>query len=398
MIDSLTHVSSLKAFEAKLFTCKSPKLFLVDIKQFKTINLAFGDEGGNFVLCAFAMSLQSFAKSKEMELFRIQDDKFALLLDTPFELSKMENIIFALCEEMERLSFVYHDQNIDVEVHMGISFDHLEPLKKAQKALLVAKAENQPFVTYSEFANMLMSENEEAIEAMMKSAIENGQIVLHFQAIVDREANPFYYEALLRLAYHQTVQSPKLFLKIAKERNLYDALFESIASKVAQLCDQTGLRLALNLSSEDLVNPKHFNFLKACLEGRNILLEIHYDPKTPLEDLKRAMRELKTVGLMIALDNVDNVALINEFERGLIDVVKVRGELIRNLALDPQASLTCKAMVALCQHQNIQIVATQLNAKAVVEAARALEYSLFQGYIFEQPHPLEMPKHSANPV
>jgi EAL domain-containing protein (putative c-di-GMP-specific phosphodiesterase class I)/GGDEF domain-containing protein len=388
MIDSLTNVSSLGAFEAKLLTCKSPKLFLVDIKQFKNINLEFGDEGGNFVLCAFSMTLRSFAKAKEMDLFRIQDDKFALLLDTPFELSKMENLIFALCEEVERLSFAYQNRHIEVEVHIGISFDHFEPLEKAQKALLVAKAENQPFVTYSEFANVLMSENEEAMEALMKSAIENGQIVLHFQAIVDQTETPFYYEALLRLAYHQTLQSPKLFLKIAKERNLYDALFESIASKVAQLCNQTGLRLALNLSSEDLINPKHLNFLKTCFTGKMIVLEIQYDPKTPLDDLKKAMRELKEIGAIIALDNVNNVELINEFEAGLIDVVKVHGELIRNLALNTRAQFTCKAMVVLCKSKKIQIVATQLNAKADVEAARTLEYTLFQGYIFEQPHSL----------
>ncbi len=96
MIDALTKISSFGAFETKLLTCKSPKLFLVDIKQFQRINLEHGDEGGNFVLCAFSMTLQSFAKANEMEVFRIQDDKFALLMDTPFELSKMERIIFAL--------------------------------------------------------------------------------------------------------------------------------------------------------------------------------------------------------------------------------------------------------------------------------------------------------------
>jgi len=388
MIDSLTKVSSLNAFEEKLLTCKSPKLFLVDIKQFKNINLEFGDEAGNFVLCAFSMTLQSFAKANEMDLFRIQDDKFALLLDTPFELSKMENIIFALSEEVERISFAYQNRNIDVEVHIGISFDHFEPLEKAQKALLVAKAENQPFVTYSEFANILMSENEEAMEALIKSAIENGQIVLHFQAIVDQNEEPFYYEALLRLAYHQTVQSPKLFLRIAKQRNLYDALFESIARKVAQLCDQTGLRLALNLSSEDIINPIHLDLLKTCFAGKKIVLEIQYDKNTPLSALKGVIRELKDIGLMIALDNVNNVELINEFDAGTIDVVKVHGELIRSLAIDASAQFTCKAMVVLCKSKKIKIVATQLNAKAVVEAARELEYDLFQGYIFEQPHTL----------
>ena len=388
MIDTLTKVSSNNAFEAKLQIAKSPKLFLVDIKQFKNINLEFGDEGGNFVLCAFAMTLQNFAKAHKMELFRIQDDKFALLMDTPFELSKMESIIFSLCDAIEHLNYAYQTKDIGINVHIGISFDHFEPFEKAQKALLVAKAEDQPFVTYSEFANILMSENEEAMEVMMKSAIENEQIVLHFQSIVNQKEEPLYYEGLLRLAYHQTLQSPKLFLKIAKKRNLYDALFESIASKVAELSVQTGLRLALNLSSEDLLDERRLNFLKRCFAGKNIILEIYYEKNSPLQTLKNAIKDLKSEGILIALDNVSNVEFIDVFEEGVIDIVKVHGDLIRNLALDTSAQLTCQEMVTLAHHKKIQIVATQLNARGVVEVARSLGFDLFQGYIFEQPHTL----------
>lgn len=388
MIDALTKISSFGAFEAKLLTCKSPKLFLVDIKQFKRINLEHGDEGGNFVLCAFSMTLQSFAKANEMEVFRIQDDKFALLMDTPFELSKMERIIFALSDTIERLSYAYHNRDINVEVHIGISFDHFEPLVKAQKALLVAKAENQPFVTYSEFANILMSENEEAIESMMKSAIESGQIVLHFQSIVDHNEQPFYYEALLRLAYHQTLQSPKLFLKIAKERHFYDTLFESIANKVAEFSVQTGLRLALNLTAEDLLDAHHVDYLKNCFSGKNIILEVYCEKDSPIETLKKVILELKQAGIMIALDNVKTPELIEAFKEGTIDVIKVHGDLIRNLALDETAQRTCQKMVELAKQKKIRIVATQLNSKTILEAARNLDFDLFQGYMFEQPHTL----------
>lgn len=388
MIDALTKVHSHHAFEEKLHTCKSPKLFLVDIKQFKAINLAHGDEGGNFVLCAFASTLLTFAKANEMELFRIKDDKFALLIDMPFDLSKMERIIFALSDLMQSLSYAYLDQNIDVDVHIGISFDHFDPLQKAQKALLVAKAENQPFVTYSEFANVLMSENEEAMETMMKTAIENEQIVLHFQSIVDRNEQPFYHEALLRLAYNQTLQSTRLFLKIAKKNNFYDLLFESIVTKVAEFSSQKKLRIALNISSEDLIDSARVHFLKECFAGKNIILEIQYEESTPLESLKNALSELKQAGLMIALDNVDNVHLITYFPDGMIDVVKVHGDLIRNLSLDSSSLLKCKAIVELAQSKKILTVATQLNSKAILEVARNLDFDLFQGYIFEQPHTL----------
>ncbi len=388
MIDALTKISSFGAFEAKLLTCKSPKLFLVDIKQFQRINLEHGDEGGNFVLCAFSMTLQSFAKANEMEVFRIQDDKFALLMDTPFELSKMERIIFALSDTIERLSYAYHNRDIHIEVHIGISFDHFEPLVKVQKALLVAKAENQPFVTYSEFANILMSENEEAIESMMKSAIESGQIVLHFQSIVDHNEQPFYYEALLRLAYHQTLQSPKLFLKIAKERHFYDTLFESIANKVAEFSVQTGLRLALNLAAEDLLDAHHVDYLKNCFSGKNIVLEVYCEKDSPFEALKKVILELKQAGIMIALDNVKTPELIKAFKEGTIDVIKIHGDLIRNIALYETPQRTCQKMVELAKQKKIRIVATQLNSKTILEAARNLDFDLFQGYMFEQPHTL----------
>ena len=209
--------------------------------------------GGNFILCQFAQTLKIFAQDNEMELYRIQDDIFALLLDTPFELAKMERLIFLLCDVLKDLSYTYQGQSILIDAYIGISFDHFEPLAKANKALLVAKAENQPFVTYSEFANMLMSENEEAIENIMKSAIVNEHIVLHVQAVVDRSNQPVYFEGLLRLAYHDTVQSPKLFLKIAKERQCYEQLFQGIVRKALTLATTHQKCLALNISSEDLL-------------------------------------------------------------------------------------------------------------------------------------------------
>ncbi len=90
MIDALTNVSSFHAYEQRILTCKSPKLFLVDIKAFKTINLQYGDEAGDAILRSFSKHLSHFAQSHEMELFRLKNDQFILLLDAPFELSSME--------------------------------------------------------------------------------------------------------------------------------------------------------------------------------------------------------------------------------------------------------------------------------------------------------------------
>lgn len=389
MNDALTNLLSIDAFEQKILTCKNPKLFLVDIRHFKTINMTYGDEGGNFILCQLATTLQAFAHQHAMETYRIVDDKIALLIDQPFELEKMERIIFALMETLKDLHLTYHSNDIAVSTVIGISFDHFNALEKAQKALLVAKAEQQPFVTYSEFANMLMGENEEMIESMLKNAIENKQVVLHVQAVVDRNNRPFYYEGLLRLADQQSLQSPKLFLKIAKERGFYPLLFTSILQKAQTIALENKLHLALNIDEEDLLNDDLFHYLETHVDPQHIFLEIQCAPNAPFERLAVLLNRLKQKGFTLILDNVKQTDILMHFSGTLINSVKLHGELIRHLSFDPVAELTCKAIIALCQGHGIQTIASQLNSSTALGVAQNLGCDWFQGYIVEQPHGID---------
>lgn len=386
MIDSLTKVKSLHAFETYLLTCKSPKLFLVDIKKFKQINLDHNDEGGNFVLCTLAKELLLFAKSHEMELFRIKNDQFMLALNAPFELSLMEKIIFALCDLIQNQTYTYQGKSITLDMHIGISFDHFNALEKAQKALLVAKQENHRFITYSEFANTLMNESEGKIEQMVKEAISNEDIVLHFQAVMDRKNTIAYYESLIRLNCNQGLQSPKLFLKIARDKNFYDLLLKNIAEKIILLSHQKNIRIALNLSSFDLLDEKRVSFLLETFGNQNVIFEIQCEREEHLEKIIQSAKIFREKGILLALDNVESPDLLEAFEENSLDFVKVHGDIIRNLLIDNTMSVTCKAILDICQRKKIQSIATHLNSKISLEAVQNLAFDLFQGYTFEQPH------------
>lgn len=386
MIDSLTKVKSFRAFLENISTCKHPKLFLVDIKGFKTINLEHSDEGGNFVLCAFAEALLTFSKQHDAELFRLENDQFILLLNTPFELTKMEKVIFELCDVIKAQSYTFGDKTIILEVHIGISFDHTKPLEKAQKALLVAKAEDQLFVTYSEFANTLMGESEEKIEKMLLEAIQNEEIALHFQAIVDRQNTIIYYESLIRLECHHGLQSPKLFLKIARERNFYDLLLETISKKIISLAKTQDKPVALNLSSFDLLDGQRVAYLKTRFENCNIIFEIQCDEPTHVKEIITIAQELRKAGILIALDNVQDTDILKSFQKNSIDFVKIHGDIIRNLSIDEQQMLTCKAILEMSAQSGAKSIATHLNASSALKSVQNLPFDFFQGYIFEQPH------------
>lgn len=388
MIDALTNVSSFHAYEQHVLTCKSPKLFLIDIKSFKTINLNHGDEAGDAVLRSFAQCLSDFASTNEMELFRLQNDQFILLQDMPFELSRMEKTIFSLCDALKTKHYVHQDVPIDVEVHMGISFDHFHPLEKAQKALLVAKAENQLFVTYSEFANTLASESEEKIEMLIKDTIANEQLVLHFQAIMDRDNHIVYYESLIRLGCGHGLQSPKLFLKVARERHVYDLILQATAPKIIALSLEKKIPIALNLSSFDFLESARVDFLCNTFANTQTIFEIQCDDVEHIPLLLSIVPRLKALNIHVALDNVLLASLVDAFEPSMIDYVKVHGDIVRNLVLDETARLTCNAILAATHTKNAKSIATHLNAKGALATTQTLPFDLFQGYIFELPHPL----------
>lgn len=388
MIDALTNVSSFHAYEQRILTCKSPKLFLVDIKAFKTINLQYGDEAGDAILRSFSKHLSHFAQSHEMELFRLKNDQFILLLDAPFELSSMEKLIFTLCDVLKTQTYTYNDASIEVDVHMGISFDHFHPLEKAQKALLVAKAEDQLFVTYSEFANTLASESEEKIELLIKESLANEKLVLHFQGVVDRNQHTIYYESLIRMGCGHGLQSPKLFLKIAKERHVYDLILETIAPKIVALSKTLDLPIALNLSSEDFLEPSRIDFLCNTFAHTSTIFEIQCDDTAHIPMLHGLFARFKSLGIRIALDNVEHASLVEAFDSGVVDYVKIHGDIVRNLSLDERAHLKCRAILETTHHKQAKSIATHLNAKGALSAAQTLSFDLFQGYIFELPHPL----------
>ena len=387
MKDALTNIKSSKALDEYLLTCKHPKLFLIDIKNFKQINLIHSDEGGNFVLKAFSLSLLEFAQSHEMQLFRFRDDQFILIQDTPFELAIMEKNIFALLDALKEQCHTFQDKVISLSFHIGISFDHAKPIQKAQKALLVAKAENQPFVTYSEFANTLMEESDEKIAHMIDEAITEHQIVLHFQAIVDEARNVVYYESLVRLESYEGLQSPKLFLKIAREKNFFDTILKATGQSIQHFQSIKNKPFALNLSSEDLLDSHKIAYLVETFAHQNIIFEIQCEKMEHLPIVLTSIEVFKRAGIAIALDNVDETSMLESFAAGSVDFVKIHGDVIRNLEIDEQAKEKALALLTEAKRLGAQCIATHINSPKSAEAAQALGFKLFQGYSFELPHP-----------
>ncbi len=378
MIDKLTNIPSVETLNETLKGFSHPKLMLIDLKDFQAINLKYSDEAGDFVLCEFAKKLEKFAQTNEMKAFRVEDDEFGLAKDIPFDLSVMEKLVYTVTDFIKNQNYIFNEHHINIDAHIGLCLDQNNLLKKAKKALKVAQQEDQPFVAYSEFVNRLLEESAEKICDLLQKSVAMGTVTPFFQKVIDLDRNNVYQEVLIRIITNDSVESPKLFLNIAKKRGFYNQTIEQLVEKVVDIKEQK----AINISCEDLYNEKLYPLYIDNFKNSNTIFEIQNDEFLQDEKAKSKIDSLKDNGIKICLDNVSNVADIETFNPAF---VKVKGTLIRLLHIDQNAISTCKEIISTCKKLNIKSIASHINAQATFDEAKKLGFDYYQGFFLGEP-------------
>lgn len=384
LIDPLTQLATEEALNNALEEAKHPKLYLLDIKGFGAINSRYGDDAGNFVLKQLSLALKVLANEKEMQVFRVANDEFALLEDKPFDLEAMEKMVFSLIAFGNQQTYTYAplETEFEIDLTIGICFDRFKLLEKAYKALALAKAHNRPFVTYSEFVNQEWTKNEEFWATIIDKAIAEKRLFPHFQAIVDKEGSVLYHEALSRITIENETKSPGEFLQIAKSQNLTTSLTKAMFQAIKDSPEN----IALNLSLEDLSHKETGLMLK---QDHSLLFELsashlHVEGSS-------ASNFLETMQLpreKIVLDNFMNLSIFDHtIKPEQVGFIKIHGDLIKNLLLDAIAVKRVEQIIAFAKEHDIKTIATHINAQATFEKSKELGFDYFQGYFFQVPTP-----------
>jgi len=187
-----------------------------------------------------------------------------------------------------------------------------------------------------------------------------------------------YKEALIRIVTNDSVESPKLFLDIAKKRGFYTQTIEKLIEKLVDIKEQK----AINISCEDLYDEKLYTLYIENFKNSNTIFELQHDEFLKDEKADIKIEEIKAMGIKICLDNIENIDEIQRFD---IDFVKVKGNLIRLLHIDPNAISTCKEIISTCKEQNIKTIASHINSKGTFEEAKKLGFDYFQGFYLGEP-------------
>jgi diguanylate cyclase (GGDEF)-like protein len=373
---------------------------IANIDGFKPINDLFGVQAGDEILCQVAHRLKACIPDGAV-VTRHDGDEFAFVLPLVFERTGAERI-GNMIKDVLSAPYDLGDRNVRLSSSFGFAIDPFagdefeDLLKSAETALYRSKRRGRGQITV--YSREIAQEMKRAtqLEQALRNAIITDAIDVHFQPIVRlEEAKVIGFEALARWNDPDLgFVSPAVFVPLAEERGFIDALSEALLRKAAEaaLFWPRELFLSFNLSSAQLMDPSTADNIlsilsRVGLDPHRLELEITETAvMTSADTAQRIISELQSAGVRISLDDFgtgqSSLGRLRDFT---FDKVKIDRAFVSRISSDRPSEHIIKAIVAMCEGLDLEVVAEGIEERAEEEKLRALGCAMGQGYFYGRP-------------
>ena len=382
-------------------------VLLIDVYNFKTINDTYGHTAGDDLLKGIAGSLKHRMRHTDT-LARVGGDEFAVLL--PQTNGEQATAVAAdFVKALDRQTAVLANQSLRITASLGLAsfenFSDLEVMEHADVAMYGAKqAGRNRFMVYQSLPGDRDRVALKCSEAdRMRQALEEDQFVLFCQPILDLETNRFsQYELLLRLRDVEGCEplTPNAFLYKAERFGLIPAIDLWVVRKAVALIEaykRAGHRLALNvnLSGKSIGDPKLAGlienaFVEGGIDPACLVFEITETAAVAnLQQARSFADRMRSCGCGLALDNFGaGLASFYYLKNFPFDYIKIDGEFIRALSVNPVDRLVVQAIVGIAQGMGKKTVAEFVADAPSVRLLRNSGVHYAQGYHIGLPRPI----------
>jgi EAL domain-containing protein (putative c-di-GMP-specific phosphodiesterase class I)/GGDEF domain-containing protein len=238
-----------------------------------------------------------------------------------------------------------------------------------------------------------------SVQRTLAEAGEFGAIIkarrfnLVFQPIVDLHTGKCrHFETLVRF---EDDTSPYKLIRMAEELDLILELDIAIAEqalRMIQKCPRKDLKLAVNVSGRSIMDPWFISELRRMTSNYGVApqrLIVEITESAAIDDLTAADRNIQQLrgdGHLVCLDDFGAGAASYAYLQKLhVDVVKIDGRYVKELAEGGRDATLVRHLVNLCRDLKVRTIAEMIGSEAVEAAARAAGVDCGQGFFYGQP-------------
>lgn len=383
-------------------------LLFIDLDHFKEINDSLGHEAGDKVLMIVTQRLCTIIKEEE-KLARFGGDEFTVILEGFLQREEVSALANKILQSLSEPIVVDHNE-LYVGCSIGVSLfpdngdTPQDLLKYADAAMYAAKNEGRNNIRYYSSEMTARALERVVMEASLRLGLKNGEFMVYFQPQVDgRDDRLIGMEALVRWQ-NPTVGlvSPAAFIPIAEATGLIVELDRFVMREAMHQIARwyreghnPGI-LAMNLTMKQLQQNDFIDFLKSLIAESECRVEwielevtedqIMINPEESIEIL----REISAIGVKIAVDDFGTgYSSLAYLKKLPIHKLKIDQSFVRDLPHDEEDVAISKAIVALGQSLNLEIIAEGVETIEQKEFLVQNGCNHIQGYFYSKPLPMK---------
>jgi len=381
-------------------------ILIMDLDGFSEVNEQFGAANGDRVLKCVAQRI-GLAVGSACLTARMSGDSFAILIDTAVSAETVERVGQRIQQELEPACTL--DQlTLDIAASIGgaIYPDHARDgyalLGAAEGAMQHAKSCGAGFEMVK--ARRLLRDAEmHSLSAELRHAIDDNQLVLHFQPLVEANGDRVHgVEALVRWQHpRRGLIMPSDFIPRAERSGLMRdlsnwVLRRSLAEAASLRASGWPLRMSVNLSARSLLDPDFPDVLAGLLAAHELpskflILEITED--TLMADQRRTLdiiTRVANMGVQISIDDFgtgySQLAYLKQLPASEI---KIDRSFIQDMLVSRTDLSIVQATIGLAHALDLRAVGEGIETQAQADRLRLLGCDLVQGFHFGRPMPID---------
>ncbi|HEX4905078.1 MAG TPA: EAL domain-containing protein [Acidimicrobiales bacterium] len=377
-------------------------VLFIDLDDFKTVNDSLGHTVGDELLVAVSERLGHCVRPADTTA-RLGGDEFAVLIEEASSAEEASAIAERILEALRRPLQV-SGKELYASASIGIAFGHAglhgdQLLRNADLAMYTAKRKGRRrFEVYEPDMHAAAIARLE-LEADLRGAVARGELVVHYQPIVDLTSGTTRgVEALVRWL-HPTrgLILPDVFIAVAEETDLINEIggfvLEVACAQVREWQHSPGreeLIVTVNLSPRQLLDETITErvasvLARSGLSPSALVLEITEGAMVHDADLAVSRLDaLKALGVHLAIDDFGTgYSSLSYLHRLPIDIVKIDRSFVEQLDRD-DASLA-SAIVSMAQALQLTTIAEGVETPHQLSVLRDLGCELAQGFHLAMP-------------
>ena len=382
-------------------------LFLLDLDRFKDVNDTLGHHAGDDLLVHVAERLGSVLRPEDT-VARLGGDEFGVLLPTIRDATMAEEVA-----ERIRLAlaqpFVLNDVHIDLEASIGIALypahakEANELMQRAEVAMYHAKETRSGIETYDAERDP-HSTQRLSLFGQLRRAIEDGELVLHYQPKVDLTTGQVAgVEALVRWQHPERgLLSPDTFVPLAEQTGLMKSLTANVLEQALRqtACWQDAglrIRMAVNVSARDLHDDTFCDRVSAALSRTGVpasFLELELTERVVMADPERALQNLTALsrlGVRLSLDDFGTGYSSLAYLRRLpVTEIKIDKSFVLRMDVDEEDATIVRSTIDLAHGLGLRVLAEGVETAETWQRLSDLGCDAAQGFFLSRPHPAEV--------